>query len=100
MLNWPSRVATAQQLKDINKTAIERNYNRALVDNYFRRLGDGVVVLQPIMKHHHAQGKEVPVHYRCFIYGADPENGAGLRGQIDVDPDVFEALPVVDLAGL
>ena len=74
------------QLERLNKSAIEREYNRSI---YYEDLysvmdkeakanpekwtlcnGDtsyAVVILQPIMVHNHAQGLEVEPHYRCLI---------------------------------
>lgn len=80
---------TKGTLREANKIAARRKYNRQLDEKFIESLPDDK--LFPaffVMPHEHAAGIKVEMHYRCWV-AFDAE---GSKGFIDCDARLFNSL--------
>lgn len=82
---------TLSELIAANKIAVNRNYNRQLVDEINQLPKDTLFPITFTMVHEHASGIRVDPHVRCMI------GMPGGTAMIDCDFDLFESLNEVDV---
>jgi len=90
------KLATANQIRGMNKTAFEQGRNRYLPPEVLSDLDPDLLnICYEAMTHETADGNPVSLHVRTFWFlalkGCDPADPP--RGAIDVDADVYMALP-------
>lgn len=81
-------------LRLANKIAIDRGYNRAIVEEYIdKQPDDAHWAVTFYMLHEHAAGKAVDPHIRCMIRQIFVDNPPTLF--VDTDMSLFDMLPEV-----
>lgn len=83
-------VASARELAEINRVAVERGYNRAVTDEFIELLDpEGHNVSGLMFSHDHKGGQACEPHWRinwyCSVKGSDEP----VSVIIDTDPDLL-----------
>ncbi|NDD52332.1 hypothetical protein EBZ39_00370 [bacterium] len=89
-----TRFADKDLLRQLNREAAARNYNRQIADEGIDRLAnDAILAISPIIIHEHARGVAVAPHLRCSVQLVYPENIPWGGLMLDVPIELFEVLP-------
>jgi hypothetical protein len=82
------KVLTTELLVAANVTAVKRNYNRSLTQEFLKTLDpDGLHLIRFAMPHN--DGEE----FRCEILCKQEDTIEPAAVFLDVDPDLFDRLP-------
>jgi hypothetical protein len=87
------KVATTEQIAQLNNIAKERNLNRVLSDEFIEELDpNGWHLCATAFIHEHAQGESVPPHVRGLWHFKTFEGDQSVNGTLDMDSAYYMSL--------
>ena len=95
IVNLPTKVAPSPLvIRRLNKVSVEHGFNRALTDDFIKRLDpNGVSLIKPILRHYHKHGQPTEdLHYRCLVFAKVKKQDEPVQVQLDLTPEDFDKL--------
>lgn len=92
------KVASTPDLIRLARVAQMRDYNRQVDPKWIEEFVDphGAHVIEFLIPHEHAQGKEVPLHARCQVLVKVDETMSPMQIILDIPIKEYNELPAVD----
>lgn len=92
------KVASTPDLIRLARVAQMRDYNRQIDPEWIEEFVDphGAHVIEFLIPHEHAQGKEVPLHARCQVLVKVDGTMSPMQVVLDIPIKEYNELPAVD----